>query len=57
MIKQETKQYINIVDNETLNELKTALIMYKLGYQVVPSTHHRCNAEEQAIIIFKTTLL
>ena len=46
-----------IMDNEAANELKQAILKYKLSYQLTPPHIHRINAAERAIRTFKNHFL
>ena len=43
-----------MLDNETSQELKNAMIKYKTDYQLVPPHTHRANSTERAIQTFKS---
>ena len=46
-----------IMDNEAANELKQAILKYKINYQLTPPHIHRINAAERAIRTFKNHYL
>ena len=46
-----------IMDNEAANELKQAILKYKITYQLTPPHIHRINAAERAIRTFKNHFL
>ena len=45
------------MDNETANELKQAILKYKLNYQLTPPYIHQINAAERAIRTSKNNFL
>lgn len=46
-----------LMDNEALHDLKSAVLNYKLTYQLMPPNIHRTNATERAIPICKNHFL
>ena len=46
-----------IMDNEAANELKQAILKYKISYQLTPPHIHRINSAERAIRTFKNHFL